>query len=536
MGEDQDNGDGRRSTIRRFNGHAPDYSAWIHSVKLHAMATGCDDVLSNTDNPYKRERRRQPEEVDIGADTEANIFAEDGEKITRPSESPEDFAKVKLSWSKRRNRLFADIGKSLKGSTEGFSRQVKSGDVQGLLKLVSDGYGDTTEASRYALIMEMILLRLEKPGNLDKHILKFTDLKRRLGSLKPPERLTDGAETCLFIHSISNCEEFKGLVEAALLQDKKDDQTMTLKQAVSLTREFAANKIVAASESGVSAFRVQDAEKPKKGRFNGKCHYCKKNGHKSQDCRKRKRDEAGSTGSGDEPDKGNGERKRSRFTVRSVAVSSLRVASAKTKPVKHNAGYHELILDSGAARHCIKERELLTDTNPCAVELIVASGDESTAKSSGTLTGLFNPGAATDEMEGAFEGALHTPGFDRSLLSAMSIYKNNGTVHLEKGNCYFKPTRANLKVEVKVRGDDFVVPVKAVPSNVARVQPVATSEQPVTTREQPVTGGDRPGKSKKRSRMFARHVAEYQQFVNSRPSVDFVEEEEESEEDEEIGS
>ena len=73
MGENEGNGDGRRSTIRRFNEHSPDYSAWIHSVKLHAMATGSDDILADLDNPYKRERRRQSETLTRDAESEANI-------------------------------------------------------------------------------------------------------------------------------------------------------------------------------------------------------------------------------------------------------------------------------------------------------------------------------------------------------------------------------------------------------------------------------------------------------------------------------
>ena len=72
------------------------------------MATGSDDILADLDNPYKRERRRQPETLTRNAESEANIFAEDGEELARPSETPEEYTKVKLSWSKRRNRLLAD--------------------------------------------------------------------------------------------------------------------------------------------------------------------------------------------------------------------------------------------------------------------------------------------------------------------------------------------------------------------------------------------------------------------------------------------
>ena len=119
--------------------------------------------------------------------------------------------------------------------------------------------------------------------------------------------------------------------------------------------------------------------------------------------------------------KGPSSRKKAKFKVDSVAVIGARVCSTVTKNSAGDPGYHELVLDSGAARHCIKEGDLLTDTKPCKVGLVVASGDERTAKSCGTLTGLFNPGSNSDEMEGAFKNALHTPGFDRSLLSAMAI-------------------------------------------------------------------------------------------------------------------
>ena len=471
MSDEEANNNSRRNAIKRFTGKSSDFSAWIHSVKLHAMSTGSRDILDDFDNPYKRGRRMRDETLERDPEGDGDLFTEEGEEIVRTRETETDFVKAKLDWSKRRNRLFADIGRSLKGTSEGLTRQVKSGDVQGLMKLVSDAYGDTTGASRYALIMELILLRLDKPGNLDKHILKFTDLKRRLAGLTPAEKLTDGAETCLFMHSLTSCAEFKGLVETALLRDQNSDSTMTLQDAVTLSREFSANKNVAATEQGLSTYRVQSGKESTESRFNGKCNYCGKKGHKARDCRKRKREKKEGGNARDEAVKRDSTQKKPKFKVNSVAVAGARVAAAKTKHSDGKAGYHELVLDSGAARHCIKEGDLLTDTKPCKVDLIVASGDERTATSYGTLTATFNPGSDSDEMEGAFKNALHTPGFDRSLLSAMAIYRNGGAVHLEKGNCYFKPTRANLKVDVKVHGDDFIVPVMATATRERRFAP-----------------------------------------------------------------
>ena len=151
--EEEVNNNLRNSAIKRFTGHSTDYSAWIHSVKLHAMSTGSRDILDDFDNPYKRDRRNRNEVLERDPDGDGDLFSEEGEEIVKPKESESEYVDVKLDWSKRRSRLFADIGRSLKGASEGLTRQVKSGDVQGLMKLVSDTYGDTTGASRYALIM-----------------------------------------------------------------------------------------------------------------------------------------------------------------------------------------------------------------------------------------------------------------------------------------------------------------------------------------------------------------------------------------------
>ena len=81
-------------------------------------------------------------------------------------------------------------------------------------------------------------------------------------------------------------------------------------------------------------------------------------------------------------------------------------------------------------------------------------------------------------MEGAFADALHTPDFDRSLLSAMAIYRNGGAVHLERGNSFFRPTKANLnKIDVLVPGDDFVVLVRPLPIRPAHATSPASADE-----------------------------------------------------------
>ena len=107
---------------------------------------------------------------------------------------------------------------------------------------------------------------------------------------------------------------------------------------------------------------------------------------------------------------------------------------------------------------------ILTDTKPCAVKVSVAEGTQVMAKTTGSLAANF-PMCDGGTVEGAFGMALHTPSFDLSLLSAIRIVKNGGSVHLEKGDCYFCPTDdRSLKIRVDIDGDDFVVPVTALPA------------------------------------------------------------------------
>ena len=146
MNDEETNNNARHSTIKRFAGNSSDFSAWIHSVKLHAMSTGSRDILDDFDNSYKRDRRMRDATLERDPEGDGDLFTEEGEEIVMPRESETEYMEVKLDWSKRRNRLFADIGRSLKGTSEGLTRQVKSGDVQGLMKLVSDAYGDDSFA------------------------------------------------------------------------------------------------------------------------------------------------------------------------------------------------------------------------------------------------------------------------------------------------------------------------------------------------------------------------------------------------------
>jgi hypothetical protein len=103
-------------------------------------------------------------------------------------------------------------------------------------------------------------------------------------------------------------------------------------------------------------------------------------------------------------------------------------ASAK---VKTRSSWHLLLLDSAANRHCIVHESILTDTRPCAVKVSVAEGTQVMAKTTGSLAANF-PMCDGGTIEGSFGMALHTPPFDYSLLSAIRIVKNGGSVHLEK--------------------------------------------------------------------------------------------------------
>ena len=132
MSDEEVNNYSRRNAIKRFSGNSSQFSAWIHSVKLHAMSTDSRDILDDFDNPYKRGRRMRDETLERDPEGDGDLFTEEEEEIVRTRETETDFVKVKLDWSKRRNQLFADIGRSLKGTCEGLTRQVRSGDVQGL--------------------------------------------------------------------------------------------------------------------------------------------------------------------------------------------------------------------------------------------------------------------------------------------------------------------------------------------------------------------------------------------------------------------
>ena len=178
------NSGARRSKIVEFHGEATSHPGWLYSVRLQALATNSDDVLDDFDNPYKRDRRTSDSTAPRNADGgEGEAFAEEGEEVALMKESVADFTKAKTSWTKRRNALFSDIAASLKGTTEGLARRVKTGDVQGLIKLIADNHGDSTEASRYALIMDLVILRLESVAQLDAHIASFHETERRTGTV-----------------------------------------------------------------------------------------------------------------------------------------------------------------------------------------------------------------------------------------------------------------------------------------------------------------------------------------------------------------
>lgn len=210
-------------------------------------------------------------------------------------------------------------------------------------------------------------------------------------------------------------------------------------------------------------------EKDKKG-----CHYCKRPGHRIEECRKRMAADEGRKGGGS----GKGDKSNTRKGDEKIAYSA-RVKRGGRPGGKTDARANVWVVDSGATHHLATGHGhfKVTDGNRND-EVTLAAGHTVNANASGVATVMGE--GPTSGPTITLRNTLRVPDLDDNLMSVPKVDRAGGAVLFANSHCYLFNEAA----------------VIAVPGLVAK----ASVQGPLTPEDQYLVGGD----SGRKASMMAR--------------------------------
>ena len=191
--------------------------------------------------------------------------------------------------------------------------------------------------------------------------------------------------------------------------------------------------------SGASASLNKIAPIKKKGdKGNIQCYYCKKNGHKSPDCRKKKRDAEEK----EKKEKGNGARPAKAVNAHITTASIEEIDDNEDLPVSLYAAVRSRwMVDSGATHHITPNKSDFITWTPA--KGVVSLGGHAQINQIGTGTVAIRPSGSDKIVH--LHNVMHVPDAGARYFSVVSALLQKG------GQITFKPN----KLSISIRGNQI---------------------------------------------------------------------------------
>ncbi|GMF44035.1 unnamed protein product [Phytophthora fragariaefolia] len=263
------------------------------------------------------------------------------------------------------------------------------------------------------------------------HVDQFKEIVLQMETIGEP--LDETRQLVLLLGSLT--DEYR-MISTVLENTPK----MTLAYAIQ-----ALSGVEASDESSTGQQKTYVAKKSyDKRRFNGKCFYCKKAGHKETECRKKKADE---------------ERGQ-------VARETSDYAFTATRAM----GKAEWLVDSGASSHMTSVRDKVVSMKKLKmpVRITIADGRKIDAVAMGTVGLKLMDGTSV-----TLSDVLYIPEVDGSLISVAKLAEMDVVAQFSKDKCVFRYGDATA-MEAKRCGN--VYKLKTVGDEVCRTATTSRKE------------------------------------------------------------
>jgi Reverse transcriptase (RNA-dependent DNA polymerase)/Integrase core domain/gag-polypeptide of LTR copia-type/GAG-pre-integrase domain len=207
-----------------------------------------------------------------------------------------------------------------------------------------------------------------------------------------------------------------------------------------LTAQIISDRIIneESRRSGASASLNKIAPIKKNGdkadKSKIKCYYCQKNGHKSNECRKKKKD----TEENETKGKGSGAQTTKSVNAHMGTASIEEVDDNDDLPVSlYAAARSRWMVDSGATHHITPHRSDFTNWTPA--EGVVSLGGHAEIRQTGTGTVTIHPSGGTKIVH--LHNVMHVPDAGARYFSVSALMQKGGQI-----------TFKDNKLSISVRG------------------------------------------------------------------------------------
>lgn len=273
-----------------------------------------------------------------------------------------------------------------------------------------------TMTNKVCIIRRICNTRLDDGGDMEQHLVAFTELFQRLADLG--EKTVDSWKVGLLFGSLP--KGYATLV-TALESRPESDLTFTMVRE-KLTAEY---KRQTEGEGGTQKDSVLKTTTANTG---VECFFCKNRGHVKKDCRKFKawKNQNEKDGSNDK-DKNDGQQKANKVEDRENK-EFLFIAAQTRKPT------NRWIIDSGATCHVASNKNLFESIQDTKTDLAAANGQKIKVEGKGTcVINVMNDSGQAITVRA--RDVLFAPQLDGNLLSVRKLLDADFTVNFDGHTC-----------------------------------------------------------------------------------------------------